>query len=663
MAKKLLSALLRLVAIAVGTTSAFVAPTVQQSHWAWQSQPGAQSHSQSASASASGPTHQVVPSSSSGVVGLSLSSSPDHNTPSGGGEGFFPKARTDIRYFLTQRSIQSFVYLLNQCREEHTVRWLEKTLDFTSIDNFHGTGAFNQTRFPEWDSVFLDCVDRPEEIMVMQIRSRRRQQRLSGYNAYFESLKKPQPQSPSSGGDDDDATTTSKASPASKPDSTPSAGNRRVFSAQSYLDSMGSTPPPPSGPAPKNSWQPPNRKTNRRLSDASSYLEHLSAGPPPPTNKDGSTRESSSSSSSSIPSRRTFGPGKSTSYLEFLSGASSSSSTDPNTPSASAGEQPTTKSREEKTQQSSEPSKNPYLEESITEYEFSVDPPSLVRRILSVREQISKEWVEDLDMLSKLNDEIAEFLEEHNKATAKTDEEEEEDDEEDDTIESLTETEEEQAAASDHANDEDLSEMDLLLKSLIASDNGKRQTAFDRNILSSWTQLLWSPKRSSSPYRKANFDLLLLLATQESIHRVLHYYQEDDTVRPETHQWLLDFYKENVGKYFDGHQTYARGEDFLEQMMKSPRTLIETNNEFLAWVDPAIIAEDIVRERSEVTLHWMTIAETISEEHTDLRRMLFTNMVSKPTPDEASVDTIVTAVNIANITASESSTKVFGAFE
>ena len=35
------------------------------------------------------------------------------------------KARTDIRYFLTQRSIQSFVYLLNQCREEHTVHYLE----------------------------------------------------------------------------------------------------------------------------------------------------------------------------------------------------------------------------------------------------------------------------------------------------------------------------------------------------------------------------------------------------------------------------------------------------------------------------------------------------------------------------------------------------------
>jgi hypothetical protein len=44
----------------------------------------------------------------------------DSRTPWGRNKG-----RTDIRYFLTQRSIQSFVYLLNQCREEHTVQFLE----------------------------------------------------------------------------------------------------------------------------------------------------------------------------------------------------------------------------------------------------------------------------------------------------------------------------------------------------------------------------------------------------------------------------------------------------------------------------------------------------------------------------------------------------------
>jgi len=85
--------------------------------------------------------------------------------------------------------------------------------------------------------------------------------------------------------------------------------------------------------------------------------------------------------------------------------------------------------------------------------------------------------------------------------------------------------------------------------------------------------------------------LLLLLATQESIHRVLKSYKDDDEVRQETYEFLLDFYKDHVKDHFDGHQTYARSEDFLDEMLTSSRTLIETKNEILAWVNPARVAE------------------------------------------------------------------------
>lgn len=33
--------------------------------------------------------------------------------------------RTDVRNFLTQRAFQSFIFLLIQCRDPHTVQWLE----------------------------------------------------------------------------------------------------------------------------------------------------------------------------------------------------------------------------------------------------------------------------------------------------------------------------------------------------------------------------------------------------------------------------------------------------------------------------------------------------------------------------------------------------------
>jgi hypothetical protein len=219
-----------------------------------------------------------------------------------------------------------------------------------------------------------------------------------------------------------------------------------------------------------------------------------------------------------------------------------------------------------------------------------------------------------LEILINLNDEITEFFEAHNNKDAPKDDEEEEDDDDEEEIKSI------EKKTKDIDDDKISSDLDAFLNALIAApgdknldpeitsvssnvspdeditekvdpDKGKQKRGYDRSILSTWSQLLWSPKRSSSPYRKGNFDLLLLLATQESIHRVLNSYKKDETIRSETREWFLDFYKDNVNEYFDGHQTYARSEDFLEEMLKTPRTLIETNSEILAWIDPAIVAE------------------------------------------------------------------------
>ena len=262
------------------------------------------------------------------------------------------------------------------------------------------------------------------------------------------------------------------------------------------------------------------------------------------------------------------------------------------------------------------------MQQKSVEYELNVNPSALVRRILSVREQLSNEWVEDLDMLMKLNDEILDTFEDYTKEATKKDLQEEDDDDDDDDVDVDTgmkiKSEVEKKDDNDDEDRNSLDNLDLLLKALGAADaknddisdntpllssdddvdtNNKKEekkrhdTIFDRNVLFSWSQSLWSPNRSSSPYRKANFDLLLLLATQESIHRVLKSYKDDDEVRQETYEFLLDFYKDHVKNHFDGHQTYARSEDFLDEMVTSSRTLIETNNEILAWVNPARVAE------------------------------------------------------------------------
>ena len=224
-------------------------------------------------------------------------------------------------------------------------------MDFTSIDNFHGTGAFNQTRFPEWDSVFLECVDRPEEVIVLEMRQRRRQQKLSGHNAYFESLsnnRKPK----ETVNDKKDV-----AEPA-KPTS---------FSTSNYLDAMKSnTNLTASATAASPPAAPKTPKvTSKKLSGASNYLDNLSSpvkAKPKWSPKKDETKEvvakndnekkdgvakkdKKEKPESKAPPRRAFA---SSSYLDNLS-----SVTNATTSSSDAGS----------SKQSTEESKNPYLEE------------------------------------------------------------------------------------------------------------------------------------------------------------------------------------------------------------------------------------------------------------------------------------------------------------
>mmetsp|Transcript_62720 Transcript_62720/g.70207 ORF Transcript_62720/g.70207 Transcript_62720/m.70207 type:complete len:655 (-) Transcript_62720:198-2162(-) len=630
-------------------------------------------------------TQRAYSSASGRNIVCQLSSSPPPSGSSSDEVWVRNKARTDIRNFLTQRSIQSFVYLVKECREEHTSRWLEKTLDFANIEKFHGTGAFNQTTFPEWDSIFLNYMDRPDELIVIQIGQRRRQRKLSGYNPYFESL------SPSSSSS---ATKDKLPSPwifsKKKPQSqyVPKKFNRRgqLPGPNNYLESLSCLSSKSSQndklleikERKKKKKEKPNEGNKNKKNDVVSK-----------TNSDNTATSSGTSNyvKKEIHSNKhhVISSGNkrwSTSYLETLPSTSSLSS-------SAAGKSSDNVSRK----QSNELSNNPYLEEKSREYELYIEPSALVRRILSVREQLSNEWVEDLDTLVKLNDEILDTFEEYTKAATCKDLEEDNNDNDDDDDDTNMKIKSEVDQKDETVKGNSSDDLDLLLKAFgnpdakkdalsddinsssslcerLSSSNsntdnkGEEKRIFDRNILFSWSQSLCSPNRSSSPYRKANFDLLLLLATQESIHRVLNSYKEDDEVRPETFEWLLDFYKNHVKDHFDGHQTYARSEDFLEKMLTSPRTLIETNDEILAWVDPARVAKDIIRERSEVALDWMSISETISDEHTDLRRLLFTNLVSKSLPDETLTDTIHKAVTkIVEEEGSTSSSTVFGAFE
>ena len=92
------------------------------------------------------------------------------------------KARTDLRNLLTQRSIQSFVYLLNQVHDVHTRNWIEQVVDVQQLDGYHGTGALNMTRFPSWDSFFLEIITMEKETIVIERQDSSKSQQTNNDN-------------------------------------------------------------------------------------------------------------------------------------------------------------------------------------------------------------------------------------------------------------------------------------------------------------------------------------------------------------------------------------------------------------------------------------------------------------------------------------------------
>jgi len=249
-------------------------------------------------------------------------------------------------------------------------------------------------------------------------------------------------------------------------------------------------------------------------------------------------------------------------------------------------------------------------------YEIDVDPVSLVSRIVSVREQIAKEFVKDFDTMLYANDQIlASYFEtqenyRQNEETERNQRKEEED------------------------FDEEKCEYDSSLR-IPYSDTRSGHRAFDRyNVMVLFSNSI-AGTRDSSPLRKGNFDLMLLLSTQESIHRVLKSYAMSGDEREVSFAWLKDFYLERVNQYFDGHQQqHGRADDFLEELLLAPPMLkslddSRSQKERVGLVDPLRMAEDIIRVRGQVGQEWKSIAENIPNEHMDLRRMLLAHQMGE----------------------------------
>jgi hypothetical protein len=153
-----------------------------------------------------------------------------------------------------------------------------------------------------------------------------------------------------------------------------------------------------------------------------------------------------------------------------------------------------------------------------------------------------------------------------------------------------------------------------------------KRNAYTRDAMFMLSNTMASNGERSSPYRAGNFDLMVLLTTQESIHRVLREYRQAGPERDVSFAWFRDFYVSRVTDYFDGEQTYGRADDFLEELLLTP-PLFKKEANVVALIDPLRITEDIIRKRSLVTDEWKDIMANVGRDHMELRKALLTRQM------------------------------------
>jgi len=240
---------------------------------------------------------------------------------------------------------------------------------------------------------------------------------------------------------------------------------------------------------------------------------------------------------------------------------------------------------------------NPHLEERWVEFPIDIEPASLAQRIMSVRGQISNEFIQDLDIVISANNQILDSYFEHIKKQGS---------------DSNTRTSQQQ-----QQSPQELASSFDRVTSYVLSSNMESSVA------------------ASSPFRKGNFDLLYNLCTQRSIHDFLRELQDAGGDREVSFAWLRDFYTERVKDFFDGDQPYGRADDFIEAMLLTPPAVrdLGTNREgksVIGLIDPLGLAESIIARRTDIAHEWKIALGETAVDHMQLQKSLLERMMGKP---------------------------------
>ena len=132
----------------------------------------------------------------------------------------------------------------------------------------------------------------------------------------------------------------------------------------------------------------------------------------------------------------------------------------------------------------------------------------------------------------------------------------------------------------------------------------------------------------STLLRSTSFDLLFLLSTQESIHRVLKSYKKAGEEKEVSFSWLLEYYNNSLDKYFDGNQSFGRADDFLDDLLLTPPSLKTIDNN-IGFIDPLMIAEEIIKVREEVAKEWKNLMTLVPHDQEKIRQAVFVKLMAK----------------------------------
>lgn len=207
-----------------------------------------------------------------------------------------------------------------------------------------------------------------------------------------------------------------------------------------------------------------------------------------------------------------------------------------------------------------------YLIESdlahIPSYEMEVNPASLCTRMISVREQIAAELVRDLKVLAHMGDDF----------------------------------------------------MMAYWDGVKNGDGDPFRTGVSAHLLFLDAEHAYNP----SALRKGNFDLVSLMATQESIHRILNNPRDEETLSRSNRQYLSNFYLHRLVSHFSNRQPYGRSTYFLLELLQSTPVVSMTADSI---VDPIRITEQLLATRSEVALEWRERAKAVPDLHVEIKRL------------------------------------------